>query len=334
MPTLVIHPPVETDRLRKIVAAVPSAVVVNTPDLSAALSAMPTADAFFGKMTPELLAAASRLRWIQSPTASLEHYMFDALVEHPCQLTNMRGIFSDVIADQVLGYMLCFARNLHVYLRQQQEHRWGPIGGESERVSFATGPGIQGPIDRAHLHLADLTLGVIGFGGIGREVARRAAAFSMRILAVDPQPTNKPSEVESLWGVAQLDQLLAVSDFVVIAAPHTPDTAKMFAAAQFSRMKRSAYLINIGRGAIVDLADLTVALESGVIAGAALDVFETEPLPVDHRLWTLPNAILTPHVAGYASCIAERHLRVLLDNWRRFAAGEPLQNVVDKRRWF
>lgn len=334
MPTLVIHPPVEPQRLQKIVAAVPTSVVVNAPDRDAALAAMPTADAFFGKMTPELLSVASRLRWIQSPTASLEHYMFDALVEHPCQLTNMRGIFSDVIADQVLGTMLCFARNLHTYLRQQIERRWEPVGGESERVSFATGPGVQGPIDRAHLHLAELTLGIVGFGGIGREVARRAAAFSMRIVAVDPHPSNQPSDVESLWGVDQLDQLLSLSDFVVIAAPHTPQTSKMFAAAQFAHMKRSAYLINIGRGAIVDLADLTAALEAGTIAGAALDVYETEPLPSDHRLWSLPNAILTPHVAGYAACIAERHLQVLLDNWRRFAAGEPLQNVVDKRQWF
>src|SRR6476660_3280737 len=132
---------------------------------------MADADAFFGKLTPELLAAATRLRWVQAPTVSLEHYVFPGLAEHPCVLTNMRGLFSDVIADQVLGYVVCFARNLHRYVLQQARGLWAPVGGEGERVSFATGPGVVNAIDRAHLHLADATLGVVGLGAIGAEVA-------------------------------------------------------------------------------------------------------------------------------------------------------------------
>jgi phosphoglycerate dehydrogenase-like enzyme len=127
---------------------------------------------------------------------------------------------------------------------------------------------------------------------------------------------------------------LAASDWVVIAAPHTPETRQMFRRRQFQSMRPTAHLINIGRGAIVSLDDLAAALEAGEIAGAALDVFEQEPLPPEHRLWRLPNVIITPHIAGYAACIAERHLEVLLDNVRRFVAGEPLRNVVDKRRWY
>src|SRR5687768_12727818 len=161
---LVIHPPVEPTRLQKIREAAGSMRVVNAQDDAEALREMPDADAFFGKLRPPMLAAAQRLRWVQSPTASLEHFVFPALVEHPCQLTNMRGLFSDVIADHVLGYILCFARNLHVYLRQQAEARWAPVGGEAERTTFSVGPGVASAIDRAHLHLADCALGIVGLG--------------------------------------------------------------------------------------------------------------------------------------------------------------------------
>lgn len=331
---LVIYPAVETDRYEKIVAAARPMQVVNAADEVAARSAITYADAFFGKLTPALLAASTALRWVQSPTASLEHYIFPALVDHPAVLTNMRGLYSDVIAEHVLGTMLCFTRNLHTYIRNQLAGRWDPVGGEAARVSFATGPGVTNSIDRAHRMLGESTLGVVGLGHIGAEIARRCAGFGMRVLAVDPQRTAPPEGVAALWPPARLEELLGASDFVVIAAPHTPETQQLFRRRQFQAMQRSAYLINIGRGAIVNLADLVAALEAGEIAGAALDVFEIEPLPADHPLWKFPNVILTPHVAGQSPRVAERHLGVLLNNVRRFVRGEPLENVVDKARWF
>ena len=332
---LVLHPPVEPERLVRITEAAGPMSVVNAVDEATALAHMPDADAFFGKITPPLLTAARRLRWVQAPTASLEHYLFPELTAHPCVLTNMRGLFSDVIADQVLGYILCFARNLHRYILQQASAHWAPIGGEGGRVAFASGPGVVNPIDRAHLHLADCTLGVVGLGSIGAEIARRGLAFGMRVLAVDPVRTEVPDGVEALWRPERLPELLGASDFVVIAAPHTPETERLFRRPQFRQMKRTAYFINIGRGAIVDLADLTAALEAGDLAGAALDVFETEPLPADHPLWRMGDrVILTPHVAGYSPRIAGRHLALLLDNIGRFVRGEPLRNIVDKTRWF
>ena len=285
-------------------------------------------------MTPGLLAAANQLRWVQSMTASLEHYVFPELIEHPCQLTNMRGLFSDIIADHVFGYILCFARNLHHYIRNQAERRWEPVGGESERHVFASGPGTVNNIDRAHIHLSDQTLGVIGMGNIGAEVAKRGLAFGMRVLAVDPVEKQPPEGVEAVWHPARLPDLLFTSDFVVVAAPHTPETFKLFRKPQFEEMKKTGYLINIGRGVIVDLADLTAALQEGEIAGAGLDVFEEEPLPDDHPLWGMENVIITPHVAGHSPRIAERHLGVLLDNVQRFSWGESLRNVVNKARWF
>jgi phosphoglycerate dehydrogenase-like enzyme len=331
---LVIFPAVEAERLAKIVATVDDLAVVNAEDGAQAAQGITNAEAFFGKITAPLLAAARRLRWVQAPTASLEHYVFPELVAHPSVLTNMRGLYSDVIADQVFGYILCFARNLHRYIRNQLAGRWEPVGGEAERSTFTAGPGTVGAIDRSHLHLGDTTLGVVGLGNIGTEIARRGLAFHMRVLAVDPVQTMAPDGVVALWPVERLPDLLAQSDFVVIAAPHTPQTYKLFRRPQLQQMKQSAFLINIGRGAIVDLADLTAALVAREIAGAGLDVFEIEPLPAGHPLWKMENVIITPHVAGYSPRIAERHLAVLLDNLRRFRNGEPLRNVVSKELWF
>lgn len=333
--TLVLHPPLEEERLTAIQQTAPTLRVVNAATAEEARAAMPDADAFYGKITPELLAVAPKLRWVQSPTASLEHYVFDELVKHPCVLTNMRGLFSDNIADHVLGVMLMFARNLHHYLLHQLAGHWEPMGGNDARVSFTTGPGVINDIDRAHLHLGDCTLGIVGLGSIGGEIARRASAFGMRIVAVDPLRTDRPAEVAALWPVEELPRLLSESDFVAIAAPHTPQTVKLFRRPQFQQMKPTAYLINIGRGALVDLNDLVEALRADEIAGAGLDVFETEPLPAGHPLWDMADRVLiTPHVAGYAPHIASRHRALLLENVRRFVVGEPLRNVVNKELWY
>lgn len=331
---LVICPAVEQERLGKIVAAAGSMSVVNAEDERDALREIADADAFFGKITPPLLAAARRLRWVQSPTASLEHYIFPELIDHPCQLTNMRGLYSDIIADHVFGYILCFARNFHYYIRQQLEARWEARGGEAGRPSFTMGPATSTGLDRALLHLADETLGIVGLGGIGSEVARRGLAFGMRVLAVDPVQTEAPQGVEGLWRMDRLPELLSQSRFVVVAAPHTPETEKLFRRELFQSMQPNAYFINIGRGMIVDLKDLTAALQAGEIAGAGLDVFAVEPLPPEHPLWKMENVIITPHVAGFSPRIPQRHLDLLLANVRRFVQGLPLRNVTRKAMWF
>jgi phosphoglycerate dehydrogenase-like enzyme len=143
-----------------------------------------------------------------------------------------------------------------------------------------------------------------------------------------------PPGVTSIWRIGKLYDLLEESDFVVLATPHTPETEKSIGLYEFKHMKRTAYFMNIGRGATVVLDDLAKALEQKRIAGAALDVFEKEPLPADHPLWKMPNVIITPHVAGYSPKIAERHLALLLDNIRRFVGGEELRNPVSKAMWF
>jgi phosphoglycerate dehydrogenase-like enzyme len=333
---LVIHPAVEPDRLKAMQGAAPGAEWVNAADESQAVAAMPGADAMIGKITPSMLAVANRLRWVQTFTASLEHYMFPELEAHPCVLTNVRGLFGDVIADQVMGYVLCFARNLHTYIRQQVQHRYVPAGGESARVSNLYGPGTVNAMDRATIYLPDATMGIVGMGAIGCEIARRARAFGMPVRGVDrfPERIHLPEGVEEVMGVGELPELLGWSDFAVIAAPQTPETTGWFNAATLAHLRPSSYLINIGRGAIVVLDDLVAALRGGRLAGAALDVYQVEPLPADYPLWDFPNVILTPHTAGYSPVIAGRHLATLVENVGRFARGEPLINVVDKTLWF
>jgi phosphoglycerate dehydrogenase-like enzyme len=328
---LLIHPPVSDERLARIRAAAAPMAVAQARDEAEAVAAVADADALFGYLTPPLLAAAKKLRWAQSPTASMEKYLYPELVASPVIVTNMRGIFSDVIADHVFGFILCFAKNFHVYIRQQERHVWHMLGRAPGELPGYGGPGEVHPSDQAALTLADCTLGVIGLGGIGAETARRGLAFGMRVLAEDPV-AEAPRDV-TLLRPDRLEELLGQSDFVVIAAPHTPETYKLINRQRLRQMKRTAYLINVGRGVIVDLADLTAALQAGEIAGAGLDVFEVEPLPPDHPLWDMANVLITPHCAAASTRVPERHLETLLDNLRRFVAGQPLRNVVDKRRW-
>ena len=329
---LLIYPRVSDERLAKIREAAAPMDLVQADDEGDAAQKIGDADALFGYLTPAMLRAATKLRWAQSPTASMEKYLYPELVASPVVITNMRGIFSDVIADHVFGFILCFAKNFHTYIRQQTQGVWRMLGREEDELPGYGGPGEVHPSDRAAITLADCTLGVVGLGGIGSETARRGLAFGMRVVAVDPVAQEAPPGV-TLWRSDRLDDLLRQSDFVVIAAPHTPQTYKLMNRQRLRQMKRSAYLINVGRGVIVDLADLTAALQAGEIAGAGLDVFETEPLPAGHPLWKMPNVIITPHCAAASPRVPERHLETLLDNLRRFAAGQPLRNVVDKTRW-
>jgi phosphoglycerate dehydrogenase-like enzyme len=328
---LLLYPAVSDERLAKIREAAAPMAVAQAAEEKQAVAEVADADALFGYLTPPMLRAAKKLRWAQSPTASMEKYLYPELVQSSVVVTNMRGIFSDVIADHVFGFILCFAKNFHTYIRQQTQGVWRMLGRPPNELPGYGGPGEVHPSDREAITLGDCTLGVIGLGGIGSETARRGLAFGMRVLGVDPTAAAAPGVI--VWRPERLDDLLRESDFVVIAAPHTPETYKLINRERLRKMKRSAYLINVGRGVIVDLADLTAALEAREIAGAGLDVFEVEPLPAGHPLWKMPNVVLTPHCAAASPRVPERHLETLLDNLRRFVTGQPLRNIVDKTRW-
>ena len=191
-------------------------------------------------------------------------------------------------------------------------------------------------MDRATIYLPQATMGIIGMGAIGCDIARRRWLLGCRCVAWTgfPNARGHRTAFNPSMGIDRLPELLAWSDFAVIAAPQTPETTGLFHAGTLAHLRPSSYLINIGRGAIVVLDDLVAALRAGRLAGAALDVFEIEPLPSDHPLWDFPNVILTPHTAGYSPVIAERHLATLVENVGRFSRGEPLLNVVHKALWF
>ena len=237
---LVIHPPVEPERLAKIVEAARPMTVVNARDEAEARRAIADADAFFGKLTPPLLAAARRLRWVQAPTASLEHYVFPELVDHPCVLTNMRGLFSDVIADHVFGYVLCFARNFHRYIRNQLEARWAPVGGQRSAVGLR---------HRARRRSAPSTAPTSTWrtprsaSSAWARSAPRSRGGRSRSGCGCSRSIRSRRRRRRAWrrsgGWTGCRDLLGASDFVVIAAPHTPETVKLFRRAQFRQMKPS-----------------------------------------------------------------------------------------------
>jgi phosphoglycerate dehydrogenase-like enzyme/glyoxylase-like metal-dependent hydrolase (beta-lactamase superfamily II) len=265
-------------------------------------------------LSPEFLKAATNLRWVQSFSAGVEEYVAipeltgnDAIV-----LTNMKVVFGPNIADHAMAMLLSLVRRLPDYQVQMQLGRW------ANAVTVAG-------------ELKGKTLVVVGLGGIGTEVARRAHGCGMRVLAVDPKEMAVPAYVFRLEKPERLDALLAEADAVAMCAPLTGQSRSMFGSAQFARLKPGAYFINVSRGKTTDTQALIDALASGKLAGAGLDVTDPEPLPPDHPLWRVQNVIITPHMASQSPECAARRRALFTENVRRFGAGEPLLNVVDKK---
>jgi phosphoglycerate dehydrogenase-like enzyme len=276
------------------------------------------ADAAFGTIPPDVLAAARRLRWLQAPQAAPPAgFYYPELIAHPVVVTNFREIFNDHIGAHIMAFVLAFARGFHYYLPQQLRREY-----------------LRRPLDTGIVHLPEATALVLGVGGIGSEAARLCHAFGMRVIGVDGRRTERPEGVDELHRPERLDDLLPRADFLIMTIPHTPATEGLMNRERLRRMKPTAFLINIGRGMTVRLDDLVAALNAGELAGAGLDVFEIEPLPADHPLWTARNVLITPHTAGFGPYLDDRRLDILLDNCRRFAAGDPLRNIVDKAAWF
>jgi phosphoglycerate dehydrogenase-like enzyme len=323
MPIPFVMLPPQSDKTRdwgtRLAAAHPELEVIVAETGEGAEQAIAVAEGAYGTIPPDLLPKARHLRWLQAPQAAPPAgYYYPELISHPVEITNFREIYNDHIAAHVMAFVLAFARGLHIYLPQQLRREWRPAPREAGDV----------------VHLPEATALVVGVGGIGGEIARLAAAFGIKVVGVDERRTDKPEGLAELYRAEALDRLLPQADFVILTVPHTPETEGFFDRARFRRMKRSAFFINIGRGMTTRLDDLVAALEAGEIAGAALDVYEQEPLPADHKLWTMPGVLLTPHTAGHGPYLDDRRYDLLSDNCRRFAAGQPLRNLVDKARWF
>lgn len=269
--------------------------------------------------TPAFLAAAKRLAWVQATSAGVDRWAgIPALREGRLVFTNMRGVHGPAIADHVFAMLLALTRDLPVHLAGRAQGAWK-----------RDGSGVLEPIA-----LEGRTLLVVGLGGIGTEIARRGHGFGMRVVATRRSAGEKPAFVERVGRAEDLHAFLREADVVAIAVPLTKETERLFDARAFAAMKRGAYLVNIARGPVVDTAALLAALRSGHLAGACLDVTDPEPLPPDHPLWKLPNVVITPHVSSRAELTDERSWALYRENVRRFDAGEPLLNVVDKDAWY
>ncbi|MDP6798225.1 MAG: D-2-hydroxyacid dehydrogenase [SAR202 cluster bacterium] len=300
------------DKLR---AAIPGITVNVAASEGEAMEMIGDADAAFGDIRPELLARAGKLRWIACPQAGPPAgYYHEELIDSSVVVTNTREIYNDHISNHIMSFVLAFARGLHVYVQRQMRANWEP-GYEI-------------------VNLPDATAIIVGVGGIGAETARLCAEFGMTVLGVDPRVSDPPQGVAELHDPDALGELLPRADFVIVTAPETPATQGMFNADMFRRMSSGAHFINIGRGATVILDDLVGALGAGEIRSAALDVFQVEPLPSDHPLWSMSNVIITPHCAGAGPYLDDRRLELFIDNCVRFDRGKPLLNVVDKTNWF
>jgi phosphoglycerate dehydrogenase-like enzyme len=322
MSTNFIFLPPQTDATRKWAAqlqtALPGLNFQVADNLKMAEHLIGSADAVFGYLPPELLAKAKRLRWLQAHQAAPPAgFYYPELISHPVIVTNFREIYNDHLGAHIMAFVLAFARGLHTYLPQQLRSRWSPP-----------------PLDTGVIHLPDATALIVGVGGIGAETARLAAAFGIRTIGVDARRTDPPLGMAELFPADALEEQLQRADFVILTVPHTPKTEGMMNRARFQKMKPGAFFINVGRGKTTRLDDLVEAIGAGEIAGAGLDVFEEEPLPANHPLWTLPGVLITPHTGGYGPYLDARRYEIILQNCRAFLKGEALQNVVDKALWF
>lgn len=254
----------------------------------------------YGPVLTELWRELVNVRWIHTLSAGVEFLPFDLLRRSEVVVTGSRGLYADALAEFVLAAMLWFAKDLRRLARNQERKQWEPYTVE---------------------RLEGRTVGIIGYGGIGHAVGRRASALGMHVM-----PVRRQQEL----GDPTMEEVLAASDFIVLSVPLTPSTYRFLTRERIAVMKPSAVFINVGRGATVDEDALVDALRERRIRGAALDVFATEPLPPDHPLWTLDNVLLSPHTADHTSDSHARAMQFFIENLRRFRAGDSLENVVDK----
>jgi len=265
----------------------------------------------YGELPESLWDAFPRLRWLQTKGAGVEGQLYPALVESDVILTNAKGIHAPYCAEHAFALLLGLTRGLGQTIRDQETRQWRA---------------------RPLIEIGGWTLGLIGMGGFGREMAQRGKGFGMYVLGLDPYCAEPPPHVDET--TTELDELLTRADVVMLACPHTPETHHLIDASALAALKPTAYLISVTRGGVVDEAALIEVLQQARIAGAGLDVFEREPLPEESPLWALDNVLLTPHAAGRSQNRPRPTIELFCDNLRRYLEGRPLRNVVDKQLGF
>ncbi len=311
-------PEVSAETLAQIrEAAGPDASITIAESYGEALEAIAEAEVLLGRIDATLLAAAKRLRWVHATTAGADAYLFPEMMAAPVMISGDKGLVGSHLAETAFGLLLAITRRIAVAIQD------GPASWE-KRVGYRM----------EEIELEGLTMGVVGFGGTGRAIARRAAGFGMTCIAVDAHEVPPSAEVAEVWGLDRFDELLARSDVVASGLPYTPATHRIFNARTFAQMRRGAILLNVTRGEIVDSDALVEAVRSGHLGGAGLDVAHEEPLPASHPLWSTPNVVMTPHTAGASQLRLQRNLDRFCRNIERYRAGEPLEGFIDKAAGF
>lgn len=280
----------------------------------AVLNEMTDAEVVLGTVSRRTFVGAKKLRWVHAIASGVDAYLFDEFKNSEVILTCEKGLVGEHLADHAFGLLLMLTRQLAAAAHLGPDawnHRWELRAKEFE--------------------LTGSTMGVLGFGGTGRAVARRAAAFGMRVMALDRDPVPASPEVDRVLGSDEFDELLAESDVLSICCPLTRETLGLLDAEAFRRMRSNAILVNVTRGEVMVEADLVEALVSGAIRGAALDVAPREPLPPDSPLWRLPQVVMSPHTAGASQFRTARNLDRFVGNLEKLRRGEPLEGVVDKQ---
>jgi D-2-hydroxyacid dehydrogenase (NADP+) len=285
------------------------------PSLQGKLDALlARAEIIFGfAPPPNLITRAPRLKWISAPSAGIERFLIPDIIESAVLLTNSSGIHGVQVSETVFMMLLMLAKKASLFLQQQQVRLWQRLVPEVLQAK---------------------TMGILGLGVIGSEVAKRGKAFGLRVIALEAKNVGHRENVDAIFSPSQLREVLAQCDYVVVTLPLAPGTNKLLGEPELRAMKKTAYLVNVARGGIIDEAALTRALSENWIAGAGLDVFTTEPLPSESRLWTLPNVIITPHVAGDREDYNELAVNLFCDNLGRYLDGEELINLVNKKRGY
>jgi D-3-phosphoglycerate dehydrogenase len=313
---IVLCYPVERRHYDQIAAIVPRAELVDAGQQHIAAE-IHKADIYCGHAKVPIdwpaVVHEGRLKWIQSSAAGMDHCLVPAVVESDITVTSASGVLADQVTEHAIGLIIALTRSFPVFFRAQLAKEF---------------------VRRPTRDLHRSTVGIVGFGGVGRRLAQVLSSFKTRILATDVFPIDKPDYVDELWPAEKLIELVRTVDILVLCAPLTPATRGMIAAAELAQMKKGSLLVNVARGPLVVERDLVTVLESGHLAGAAVDVTEVEPLSADSGLWNLPNVIITPHVAGQSKVRIDQMTDFFCDNLERYLAGRPLRNLVDKQLGF
>ena len=271
------------------------------------------ADIVLGIVTPKLFSAAKKLRWVQSISSGVDSFMYPEFINSDVLLTSEKGLVGEHLADHAFGLLLALTRQLAA-ARDLGPDSWNNRSG----------------LRAQEVELTGLNLGIIGFGGTGRAVAKRAHAFGLRIRAIDKDLMDGTDSVNKVESAEALDDLLAWSDILAICCPLTEETDKLINQETLGQLKPGAYIINVTRGEIIDEDSLVDALKSGHVRGAGLDVTPREPLPAESELWRLPNVVMTPHTAGASQYRASRNLERFISNVEKFRQNLPLDGIIDK----